>query len=304
MDPPYPSMTSLWHTNVYPAIEKATATDKTVVVTGASSGIGRAAAIAFAKAGATHVALISRRETQLKETEDLVKSAKPGIKVTTHALSIKNLAALKKAAGEIGVWDVVLLNAGRIVKPAKVEESYPELWWDVFETNVKGTLYTSQAFLPTVNPSPAAGHKPTIIGVSAGVVTLPPVAPPNIGASAYVASKAALLKLLEHIAAERPDLTVVSAHPGVVHTALMEESGMQGGDEETMAQAKKAGFVDDESLPAHFFVWLTTPDAAFLDGKFVFANWDVQQLVTRKDEIATGDMLTSVIQGWPFQPAK
>jgi NAD(P)-dependent dehydrogenase (short-subunit alcohol dehydrogenase family) len=175
---------------------------------------------------------------------------------------------------------------------------------DTIQTNVKGTLFTAQSFLPTANPSSAAGNKPTVIGVSAGVATLPPLAPPNVGASAYVASKAALLKLLEHIASERSDLTVINAHPGVVHTALMEESSMQGANEEDMMQARKAGFVDDESLPAHFFVWLSTPDGAFLDGKFVFANWDVEQLVARKDEITSSDLLTSVVQGWPFQPKK
>jgi hypothetical protein len=83
----------------------------------------------------------------------------------------------------------------------------------------------------------------------------------------------------------------------------MEESNMQGASEEAMAQAKRAGFVDEELLPAHFFVWLTTPEATFLNGRFVFANWDAEQLVARKDEIASSDLLTSVVQGWPFQAA-
>jgi hypothetical protein len=133
MDPPYPSMTSLWHTSAYPSIESATATGKTVVVTGASSGIGRATAIAFAKAGAKHVALIGRREQMLEETKSLVEKAKSDVKVTTHALDVKDLAALKKAAEGISHWDVLILNAGRIMKPAKVEEADPELWWDVLE---------------------------------------------------------------------------------------------------------------------------------------------------------------------------
>jgi hypothetical protein len=126
-------MTSLWHTSAYPEIENATATGKTVVVTGASSGIGRAAAVAFAKAGASHVALIGRREEQLKETEGLMNDAVSGIRVTIHVVSVKDLEALKKAAKEIGDWDVLVLNAGRIMKPANVEEADPELWWDVFE---------------------------------------------------------------------------------------------------------------------------------------------------------------------------
>ncbi|KAF1968523.1 NAD(P)-binding protein [Bimuria novae-zelandiae CBS 107.79] len=199
MNLPYPSHTSLWHTSTYPAIQSAAATGKTVVVTGASSGIGRATALAFAKSGAAHLALLSRRAQLLVETKALAEKEQPGIKVTTHALSVTDLGALKKAAGEIGSWDALVLNAGRIMKPTTVKEADAEVWWDVLETNVKGTMFTAQAFLPTANSSPAAGHKPTVIGVSAGIVTLPPVAPPNVGASAYIASKAANLQVLEYM---------------------------------------------------------------------------------------------------------
>ena len=160
-------------------------------------------------------------------------------------------------------------------------------------------MFTAQAFLPTANSSPDAGHKPTVIGVSAGLITLPPVASPNIGASAYVASKMSSLKILEHLAAERSDLTVVSAHPGAIETAMMEEAGANN---EMLVRARKDGFMDEESLPGHFFVWLSTPDAAFLAGKWVWANWDVEQLIERKEEITGSDLLTSVVQGWPFQP--
>lgn len=133
MDPPYPSLTSLWHTSAYSTIEVATATGKTVVVTGASSGIGRAAAIAFAKAGAKHVALIGRRTQLLDETKALAEKVQPGVKVTTYAVDVKDRSALGRAAEEIGHWDALVLNAGRIMKPAKVEEADPELWWDVLE---------------------------------------------------------------------------------------------------------------------------------------------------------------------------
>lgn len=79
---------------------------------------------------------------------------------------------------------------------------------------------------------------------------------------------------------------------------------MVGATEEARKYARDAGYVDDESLPSHFFVWLSTPDAQFLNGRFVFANWDLEQLVARKEEILGSDLLTSVVQGWPFQPKK
>jgi hypothetical protein len=51
-------------------------------------------------------------------------------------------------------------------------------------------------------------------------------------------------------------------------------------------------------LPAGFGMWATKPEAKFLSGKTVFANWDVEELKGMKDEVANG--LTFGLQGWPF----
>lgn len=56
-------------------------------------------------------------------------------------------------------------------------------------------------------------------------------------------------------------------------------------------------------LPAHFIVWMTSPEARFLRGRFVWANWDVEQLKARAKEIEDdAQMLTSNVLGWPYQP--
>lgn len=47
-------------------------------------------------------------------------------------------------------------------------------------------------------------------------------------------------------------------------------------------------------LPAHFAVWLSTSEAAFLSGRFVWANWDARELLTRKKEVE-GSMLLRVL---------
>jgi hypothetical protein len=54
------------------------------------------------------------------------------------------------------------------------------------------------------------------------------------------------------------------------------------------------------SLPAGFSLWLTSPEARFLDGKFLWANWDVDELVARKEEIERGGLLDLQLVGWPF----
>lgn len=55
-------------------------------------------------------------------------------------------------------------------------------------------------------------------------------------------------------------------------------------------------------LPANFMVWLTSPEASFLNGRYVYANWDVNELRARAEDIQSGILLTPGINGWPFAP--
>ena len=53
-------------------------------------------------------------------------------------------------------------------------------------------------------------------------------------------------------------------------------------------------------LPAEFMVWLTSPEAAFLNGRCAWANWDVDELKAKADKIESGLLLTAGVYGWPF----
>ncbi len=57
------------------------------------------------------------------------------------------------------------------------------------------------------------------------------------------------------------------------------------------------------SLPASFNVWLASPEARFLKGKFLWANWDVDELKAQAKEIEASTQLTIALVGWPFQNA-
>ena len=59
--------------------------------------------------------------------------------------------------------------------------------------------------------------------------------------------------------------------------------------------------VDLVSLPASFNVWLASPEAHFLKGKFLWANWDVDELKAQAKEIETSTQLSIGLVGWPFQ---
>lgn len=50
-------------------------------------------------------------------------------------------------------------------------------------------------------------------------------------------------------------------------------------------------------FPGHFFVWLASPEAGFLKGKFVWANWDAEELLGRAEEIKSTKLLNLVLEG-------
>ncbi len=55
------------------------------------------------------------------------------------------------------------------------------------------------------------------------------------------------------------------------------------------------------SLPSNFNVWLASPEARFLKGKFLWANWDVDELKAEAKEIEASTRLSIALGGWPFQ---
>jgi hypothetical protein len=55
------------------------------------------------------------------------------------------------------------------------------------------------------------------------------------------------------------------------------------------------------TLPASFNLWLSTPEARFLKGKFLWCNWDIEDLKSRAGEIESGRLLNLDLVGWPFE---
>ncbi|KAK1564128.1 short chain dehydrogenase [Colletotrichum navitas] len=284
MQPPLPSVTPTWRNDTYDAISPSrpelSAAGKTIIVVGAGSGIGRETALAFASAGAARVILLGRTEAAVAQT---AASLPTSVQADVHAVDITNEDALTKVAAAVGQWDVLVLTAGYVSSPAPVAASASDEWWQSFETNTKGTYLVTKAFLPTANPSHAA-----VVALTTGTTALPAVALP--GLSAYMASKLAQTKIIEFLAAENPNLFAATLHPGMVETDIFKKSGAKA----------EALPMDKVQLPAHFTVWLTSPEAAFLSGRTVWANWDVEELKKSAGAIQSGQLLTSGINGWPY----
>ncbi len=157
--------------------------DKVVIVTGASSGIGRAASIAFAREGAK-IVMAARREQELLKIKTYIKKFnKNCIIQKTDVTSETDIKKLFKAAiNRFGTIDIVVNNAGRGL-PAKINNITFDAWSDIIHTNLTSVfLCTREAIKHMISKkSKKKGHIITVSSV-AGLYGAP-------GFSAYCASK-------------------------------------------------------------------------------------------------------------------
>ena len=149
MTPPFPSMTATWHNDTYPSINPTLpdmlVNGKKVIVTGGSGGIGRETVKAFAAAGAATIAVLARRQNLLNETKKIVNAEFPDVEVTLHAVDITNAEQVRRAAKEIGSWDIMIMNAGYMSTPARIEDADIEDWWKGFEVSLSLRRLTEDA---------------------------------------------------------------------------------------------------------------------------------------------------------------
>ncbi|RFU73022.1 short-chain dehydrogenase [Trichoderma arundinaceum] len=282
---PFPSWTKEWHSEPYPAISptrpELSSAGRVVVITGGGSGIGAAIARAFALAGSEKIAIISRTQSRLDKTKAEIEAKHPHTKVLAVAADITREADINNAFDKIeevfGKIDVYVSNSAWMSSGAKIAESETAEWWQGFETNVLGAFLSFKAFHKHASPKGAY-----ILNIDSGIAHMPPI--PTL-VSAYAGSKAAATKLFDYIAFEYPEYHVVNIQPGVVDTELNQKSTVRG--------------TDHVDLPGHFAVWLTSPEAVFLRNKFVWVNWDVDELKARKNEIGK-ETFTTTLSGVSF----
>jgi serine 3-dehydrogenase len=186
---------------------------KTVLVTGASSGIGKACAEAFAASGC-RLLLLARREDRLDALATALRE-RHGIEVLTHALDVRDRAAVENWVGglEEGRRDIDILvnNAGLARGLAPLHEGDIEDWEEMIDTNVKGLLYVTRAVLP-VMVDRSQGHVINI-GSIAGHEVYP-------GGNVYCASKHAVTAINRALGIETlgTGVRVSSVDPGMVET--------------------------------------------------------------------------------------
>jgi 3-hydroxy acid dehydrogenase/malonic semialdehyde reductase len=188
-------------------------TNKIVLVTGASAGIGRATAIRFSQAGA-RVIIAARREDRLKQ---LAKELKTDCYVL--ALNVRDRLAVEKALGSLPrEWqaiDILVNNAGLSRDLSKLHEGRFDSWEDMLDTNVKGLLWVSRAVIPGM-VARGRGHVINV-GSIAGHEVYP-------GGNVYCASKFAVDALTKGMRMDLVDtpVRVTTVDPGMVETEFSE----------------------------------------------------------------------------------
>ena len=257
--------------------------DKSVLITGAGYGIGAAMAQSFAEAGVARIHISGRTENTLRKRVKELRKTFPDIIVEYHVADITSAADVKRLFEGIPKPVDILVNNASIVNAAvKFIDMDIKDWWRVLEVNVLGTTQVIQTYLRQRRDAAARASRQlpqaVVITVNSGAALYFPL--PDL--IAYAPSKAAVARLTELLPLEHADSDVrfVSLHPGSIATGMIE-----------LLDPVTIGPLSDIKLPADFTVWLASGEADFLAGRFAWANWDVDELVAKKQEIKEKDLL-------------
>ncbi|NDJ17600.1 SDR family oxidoreductase [Myxacorys almedinensis] len=197
-----------------------TPSEHCALITGASSGIGEATALAFAQAG-IDLMLVSRSASKLEAVAEAARQF--GVEVRTEAIDLAEIDQVRSRihaiASEVGTIDILVNNAGMGYTGTLMETPLAD-WQHVIDLNLTSVFQVIQGALPTLRQK----HRSTIINVASVAAHQ---AFPNWGA--YCVSKFGLLALSKTLAAEERahGIRVVTVSPGSVNTAIWDTKTVQ-----------------------------------------------------------------------------
>jgi NAD(P)-dependent dehydrogenase (short-subunit alcohol dehydrogenase family) len=212
--------------------------ERTALVTGAGSGIGRATALAFARRGA-HLAICDVNEGGLAETE--AEARKLGVDVLSRRVDVAQAEQMQSFAdavhARVEAVDVLMNNAGVGLGGGLLETSLEDWHW-IVDINLFGVVHGIHCFVPAMVRRGRGGQVVNVASMAAYAASslLP----------AYVTTKFAVLglseALREELAPHRIGVTAIC--PGVINTAIVESSRMRGAQASVTARAETKRFYE------------------------------------------------------------
>jgi 3-oxoacyl-[acyl-carrier protein] reductase len=265
---------------------------RNALITGGSQGLGKVIAEHFLREGA-NVVICARNAKELCATRDELAAKYPARKVLAHTCDVANETQVNElvafARQGLGSLEALVLNAGIYGPMGPTESVSLEEWRRALDINLFGVLLPCRAVIPHFKKAGAG----KIVVLSGGGATNPL---PNI--SAYAASKAAVVRLMETLAEElRPFQVEVNAiAPGALATRLVDEV-LAAGPERVGAAffAKNKQWKENGAVPlelgASLAVYLASPESDGITGKLISAQWDPwKDLQRHREDLAKSDI--------------
>ena len=242
--------------------------NKTAVVTGAGSGMGRAIAILFAAEGAS-VVVSDINKPALDETMEIIRAA--GNKAVGAAGNVASQAdvdaMIDLAVKEYGTLDILVNNAGIMDNFAPAANVTDEMWQRVFAVNTTGPMMTIRKSIPIFLEH---GH-----GVIVNISSLGGLYGSRAG-FAYTASKHALIGMTKNVAFQyaKDNIRCNAIAPGAVATNISQSMGnvdKNGMDKAMLGMALNPGMGQPEDIAAAA-LFLASDEAKFINGAVVTAD--------------------------------
>jgi len=201
---------------------------KTILITGASSGIGRSTALEFAKTSPQNLKIIvtARRLDKIQQlAEDIKKEVGEGVKVHPAQLDVSSAEAVSgfvnQLPEEFKQIDVLVNNAGMVKGVAQAPDIAPSDLNEMFATNVTGLINMTQAVLPIMKARKNEGMHADMPGAG-DIINIGSIAgrEPYVGGSIYCATKAAVRSFTEAMRKELVStrIRIMEIDPGQVET--------------------------------------------------------------------------------------
>lgn len=263
--------------------------NKTAIVTGSGSGIGRALAIEFAKQQA-NVVCTARREDKINETVQIIRQAGGNaVAVKADVTVAEDVQKVVSAALETyGQIDVLFNNAGSFNALGAIWEVDPAEWWHDVTVNMLGPMLFMHAVLPHMMKRDTG----IIINMNGGGATVP-----LNGGSGYGSSKAGLLRMTDTLAVELEktgsSVLVFAMGPGFVKTEmtmLQIENPMGVKWIPSSKEAMDAGLTSPPEACAEATMQLIQIACPELSGRIFGVGTDFEDVKRRAKEIKEKDL--------------